>query len=219
MNFNAAFLAAVVLASVSGQGQATPVAINGSFSGLAYDSVAPGGAFDGGIVTGAFMVRVAGTGDFSSPTYTDSIITGTSFSMTLYAGGRTLTFTNPTYLYDIQTFYPAPGGESEMRISGGDASGYHLTLTLFGDILGSSFPSDVRPGPVDMTRSSVAFSGAGFGANTSLSAVSFGDVPGVMVLPEPSTLLLVPMALVAMIRASRRRATVASLGGNPSLPL
>jgi len=208
MNTNVALLAATVLAGLVGQSEASPVAVSGSFSGLAYNSVAPGGSFDGSAVSGIFSMQVGGSGDYNDGTTSDSLITGTSFSMTIFAGGRTVEFANPNYEYLFDTKFPGGGAESEIRVSGGDASGYHLTLDLFGDILASSSPSSVKPGAVDITHSFVKFSGAEFGANTSLSGISFGGVPGVRVLPEPSTLLLVTVALAAIVRASRRRVPV-----------
>jgi MYXO-CTERM domain-containing protein len=124
-----------------------------------------------------------------------------SFSLTLTADGQTITLDDQRLLYFLSTYFPGGGSESEVSV-GSTLAGVGADLDVFGDILASSFPSDIRGGPVDVAKSSLSFaSSPSFKADVQLTSLT---LVGSTAVPEPPTVLLAPLALGALVLARRR---------------
>jgi len=210
---------ALVCALICGStaAQATPV-FAGSFTGVAYNSVNGTGSFDGEVVTGSFKLTAFGTGDSRSPTETNSVIggaaTSASYTMTVHVGGQMFAFDDLTWNYWLDTYYPGGGAESEVRVASQGPTGGDFAF--WGNLLRSSLPDDIIEGGVDLGRSSVNFvSSSTVKGSVRLTSVAFGSgVDVVGAVPEPSSAWLVPVAIVGLCGALRRRRIGQSLVTN-----
>jgi hypothetical protein len=205
LNFKTALVAACTLFTIPTVAFATPVAVfTGTFTGIAYDSAhGSGRGFDGTMVTGTFYLNATGTGDYSSPTYTNSVIEGGDFSLTVVADGQTLAFSDLYTTYFLNTYFPAGASESEIEVAH-TLPDQGASLDFYGDILKDSFPSDMKTGAIDLSKSSITFSQGDIKADLKLTTVTFSDGKTTSI-PEPSTLPLALLASIALALAIQRR--------------